>query len=61
MERLERKHHSIRVNDKIWNPFSQACKDAGHDNKSVGIERVLQYMLQNRDTLVYVMSDESSI
>jgi len=58
---MDRKQRSLRVHDDIWNPFSQACKEAGHDNKSIGIERVLRYMLQNHDTLVYVMSDEHPI
>ena len=58
---MDRKQRSLRVHDDIWNPFTQACDEAGHSNKSLGIERVLRYMLLNRDTLVHILAYDDTI
>ena len=52
---------SFRIDDNVRKAFYQACKDAGHDNKSIGLERVLRYMELNRDTLVHILAYDDTI
>jgi len=52
---------SFRIDENLKVSLYRACEAAGHDNKSLGLERVLRYMLLNEDTFKDIIAYDDSI